>query len=252
MRTSIGAVVVLVLVALVAGVVVTAFSTGGSATTIPIVPADVSSGTASSAPLGKEDGQGEAGGPGEADESGTTGVVSSGAGAGAGAGASSDASPGAVSPDRVSSTGPTVPAPLLVHLVGAVANPGLYELREGDRVVDAVAAAGGFTPDADQARLNLAGPVGDGEQVFVPRVGEALPVARGSGAPAAGEPSSPVNLNTADEAALDALPGVGPATAKNILDWREANGRFTAVEDLLSVTGIGEKTLAELRDLVTV
>ena len=252
MRTSIGAVVVLVLVALVAGVVVTAFSTGGSATTIPIVPADVSSGTASSAPLGKEDGPGEAGGPGEADESGTTGVVSSGAGAGAGAGASSDASPGAVSPDRVSSTGPTVPAPLLVHLVGAVANPGLYELREGDRVVDAVAAAGGFTPDADQARLNLAGPVSDGEQVFVPRVGEALPVARGSGAPAAGEPSSPVNLNTADEAALDALPGVGPATAKNILDWREANGRFTAVEDLLSVTGIGEKTLAELRDLVTV
>ena len=248
MRTSIGAVVVLVLVALVAGVVVTAFSTGGSATTIPIAPADVSSGTASSAPLGKEDG------PGEADESGTTGVVSSGAGAGAGAaaGASSDASPGAVSPDRVSSTGPTVPAPLLVHLVGAVANPGLYELREGDRVVDAVAAAGGFTPDADQARLNLAGPVSDGEQVFVPRVGEALPVARGSGAPAAGEPSSPVNLNTADEAALDALPGVGPATAKNILDWREANGRFTAVEDLLSVTGIGEKTLAELRDLVTV
>jgi len=145
-----------------------------------------------------------------------------------------------------------VPAPLLVHLVGAVANPGLYELREGDRVVDAVAAAGGFTPDADQARLNLAGPVSDGEQVFVPRVGEALPVARGSGAPAVGEPSSPVNLNTADEAALDALPGVGPATAKNILDWREANGRFTAVEDLLSVTGIGEKTLAELRDLVTV
>lgn len=244
MRTSIGAVVVLVLVALVAGVVVAAFSTGGSATTIPIAPADVSSGTASSAPLGAEDG------PGEADESGTTGVVSS--GAGAGAGVSGDASPGAVSPDRVSSSGPTVPAPLLVHLVGAVANPGLYELREGDRVVDAVAAAGGFTPDADQARLNLAGPVSDGEQVFVPRVGEALPVARGSGAPAAGEPSSPVNLNTADEAALDALPGVGPATAKNILDWREANGRFTAVEDLLSVTGIGEKTLAELRDLVSV
>ena len=253
MRTSIGAVVVLVLVALVAGVVVTAFSTGGSATTIPIAPADVSSGTASSAPLGAEDGPG-------ADESGTSGVVSSGAGAGAGtgtgvgagAGSSGDASPGTVSPGRVSSTSPTVPAPLLVHLVGAVATPGLYELRAGDRVVDAVAAAGGFTPDADQARLNLAGPVSDGEQIFVPRVGEARPVAEGSGVPGVAGPSSPVNLNTADEGALDALPGVGPATAKNILDWREANGRFTAVEDLLSVTGIGEKTLAELRDLVTV
>ena len=255
MRTSIGAVVVLVLVALVAAVVVTMFSTGGSATTIPIAPADVSSGMASSAPLGAEDSPG-------ADESGTSGVVSSGAGAGAGAGtgtgvgagagSSGDASPGTVSPGRVSSTSPTVPAPLLVHLVGAVATPGLYELRAGDRVVDAVAAAGGFTPDADQARLNLAGPVSDGEQIFVPRVGEARPVAEGSGAPGAAEPSSPVNLNTADEGALDALPGVGPATAKNILDWREANGRFTAVEDLLSVTGIGEKTLAELRDLVTV
>ena len=150
---------------------------------------------------------------------------------------------------------------IFVHLLGAVERPGLYQLREGDRAIDAVAAAGGFTPTADQSQLNLARPLSDGEQIYVPAVGEAPPpgagdvggsaLGGGSGV-GAGTPGGRVNLNTADLAALDTLPGVGPATAKAIIDWRDANGRFTAVEDLLSVTGIGEKTLAELRDLVTV
>lgn len=140
---------------------------------------------------------------------------------------------------------------IFVHLLGAVQRPGLYQLREGDRGIDAVAAAGGFAETADQSQLNLARPLSDGEQIFVPGIGETPRPGAGTiggGGTVAGK----VNLNTADLAALDTLPGVGPATAKAIIDWRDANGRFTAVEDLLSVTGIGDKTLAELRDLVTV
>jgi competence protein ComEA len=152
-----------------------------------------------------------------------------------------------------SGAAPTIAAPstdLYVHVTGAVARPGLFVLGSGDRVLDAVAAAGGFAPDADQAAINLARPLVDGEQIVVPVVGVALPPASG-GAPGA-VAGALVNLNTADAAALDTLPGVGPATAKSILDWREKNGRFSTVEDLLSVSGIGEKTFADLRELVTV
>ncbi|CAN5149327.1 ComEA family DNA-binding protein [soil metagenome] len=137
-------------------------------------------------------------------------------------------------------------ASIYVHILGQVARPGLYELRDGDRAVDVVAAAGGFTDTADPAGLNLARFLTDGEQIVVPAVGE-VPV----GAPGV-TADGKVNLNTADEAALETLPRVGPAMAQRILDWREANGPFTAVEDLLNVTGIGDKTLEGLRELVTV
>ena len=139
-------------------------------------------------------------------------------------------------------------AHLYVHLVGAVARPGLYQLRAGSRAIDAVAAAGGFAPDADRAPLNLARLLSDGEQIVVPVVGQAPSVSPLGGDPVA---DAKVNLNTADATALDTLPGVGPATAKDILDWRKKNGRFSALEDLLSVGGIGEKTLAQLKDRVT-
>ena len=136
---------------------------------------------------------------------------------------------------------------IYVHVLGAVAVPGLYALREGDRAVDAVAAAGGFADDADQAQLNLARFVTDGEQIVVPVVGAAPPVA-GGGSNVPGK----VNLNTADAAALETLPRVGPAMSARIIAWREANGRFAAVEDLMSVSGIGDKTFEALKDLVTV
>jgi competence protein ComEA len=139
---------------------------------------------------------------------------------------------------------------LYVHVSGAVASPGLYVLEEGARVVDAVSAAGGFSPGADEAAVNLARPLGDGEQLVVPAAGE--PVAErteSAGAPA-GE--GRVNLNSADTAALDTLPRIGAAMAQRIIDWREQNGRFTSVEDLLAVPGIGDKMLESLRDLVTV
>ncbi len=135
---------------------------------------------------------------------------------------------------------------IFVHILGAVARPGLYELNDGDRGVDVVAAAGGFLDTADQSQLNLARLLVDGEQIVVPVVGEVPASAPGTSS------SGLVNLNTADEAALDTLPRVGPAMAQRILDWREANGGFTAVEDLLSVTGIGDKTFEGLKDLVTV
>lgn len=135
---------------------------------------------------------------------------------------------------------------IYVHILGAVVRPGLYELRNGDRAVDAVAAAGGFLETADQAQLNLARFVVDGEQIVVPALGETPVAAPGTTA------SGLVNLNTADAATLETLPRVGPAMAARIIDWREANGPFTAVDDLTSVAGIGDKTLEGLRDLVTV
>lgn len=138
-----------------------------------------------------------------------------------------------------------VPASLYVHVSGAVAAPGLYVLAPSARVVDGIAAAGGFGPGADEASVNLARPLGDGEQLHVPLVGESPP----AGAPAA---DGRVNLNTADVAALDTLPRIGPAIAQRIIDWRDQNGRFTSVDDLLAVPGIGDKMLEALRDLVTV
>ncbi|MCR2792843.1 ComEA family DNA-binding protein [Microbacterium sp. zg.Y625] len=141
-----------------------------------------------------------------------------------------------------------------VHVLGAVAHPGLYRLGDGARVVDVIAAAGGLLTEADQGAINLARVVSDGEQVHVPLIGEAP--ASGAAGGGGGGPPAPgdgkVNLNSADLAALDTLPRIGPALAQRILDWREENGRFTSVEDLLAVPGIGEKMLAALRDLVTV
>jgi competence protein ComEA len=146
-------------------------------------------------------------------------------------------------PSVVSSSAPS--GTIFVHILGAVVDPGLYELREGDRAVDAVAAAGGFAEQADQAQLNLARFVVDGEQIYVPAQGEM------TSAPGASTDGK-VNLNTADQAALETLPRVGPALAQRILDWRETNGRFSAIEDLMSVTGIGDKTFEGLKDLVTI
>ncbi len=141
------------------------------------------------------------------------------------------------------------PASVYVHVFGAVVRPGLYRLDDGARVVDVIASAGGLAPDADESAVNLARRVSDGEQLRVPVVGEAL--ATGGAAPGVASDGR-VNLNTADVSALDTLPRVGPAIAERIIQWREDNGPFTSVDDLLSVPGIGDKMLASLRDLVTV
>ncbi|WP_375339576.1 helix-hairpin-helix domain-containing protein [Microbacterium rhizophilus] len=142
---------------------------------------------------------------------------------------------------------------IYVHVDGQVRAPGLYVLPAGSRVVDAVASAGGFADKADRAAVNLARVVADGEQLVVPEKGAAPPAAgpatTGS-APAGG--AATIDLNTADSAALEELPRIGPALAQRILEWRDANGRFTAVEDLLAVPGIGDKMLESLRPHVRV
>lgn len=143
--------------------------------------------------------------------------------------------------------------PLLVHVLGAVAAPGLVELSPGSRVVDAVAAAGGFTADADPAGVNLARLVTDGEQLVVLAVGQAPPVGptgTATGGAGAVGADGVVHLNTADVAALDTLPRIGPALAQRILDWRDANGPFTSVDQLLDVAGIGDAVFSGLVDKV--
>jgi competence protein ComEA len=130
----------------------------------------------------------------------------------------------------------------------------VYRLRAGARVNDALARAGGATPRADLSQVNLAAKVEDGRQVLVPRrVATPPPVAAApTGTAAPGQPAVPVNLNTATLEQLDTLPGVGPATAQKILDYREQHGGFGSVDELGEVPGIGDVRLAALRDLVRV
>ncbi len=147
-----------------------------------------------------------------------------------------------------------VVAEVVVHVVGAVHRPGLVRLRAGSRVADAVDAAGGPTDAARLASVNLARPAVDGEQVVVQRRGRPSVLgAPAVSAPAAGAgPASPVDLNSATLDALDGLPGIGPVLAQRILDWRRAHGRFSSVDELGEVSGIGEATLSDLAPLVVV
>ncbi|MCB6313428.1 ComEA family DNA-binding protein [Gordonibacter pamelaeae] len=155
------------------------------------------------------------------------------------------------------------PAPLRVHVGGAVAAPGVYGLAEGARVLDAVEAAGGFAEGAARDALNLARAVSDGEQVVVPSEADIAAqeaVSAGAGGAAAGAGASAaaggaggkVNINTASAAQLDTLPGVGASTAEKIVADREANGPFKTVEDLKRVSGIGDKKFAALADAICV
>ncbi len=147
-----------------------------------------------------------------------------------------------------SGAGPVAAARLVVYVVGAVQRPGLYRLTEGARVADAVGRAGGATPKADLAAVNLAAPVADGQEVVVPRrqAASAGPAA----APGSSTPAAPVQLSIATVEQLDALPGIGPVTAQKIVDWRTAHGAFQSVENLDDVPGIGPARVEQLRDLV--
>jgi competence protein ComEA len=135
---------------------------------------------------------------------------------------------------------------LVVHVAGAVRQPGLYRLAEGKRVADAVARAGGATAPADTAAINLAAPLADGMQVIVPsRVAGAAGGSAGAAVPGR------VSLSSASAAELDALPGVGPVTAQKIVDYRAAHGGFRSVDDLDAIPGIGPARVEQLRDLTT-
>ncbi|HLB61359.1 MAG TPA: ComEA family DNA-binding protein [Actinomycetota bacterium] len=145
---------------------------------------------------------------------------------------------------------PTVGASFIVHVAGEVRRPGVYEFAEGERVIDAIEAAGGPTGRAALDGLNLAAPLADGTQVVVPAVAAA-------GAPSSAAPgtlggSELVNLNTATAEQLETLPGIGEVLAQAIVDYRSENGPFATVEQLEDVSGIGPSILENVRDLVTV
>lgn len=135
-----------------------------------------------------------------------------------------------------------------VDVVGAVHRPGLYRLAQGSRIADALTRAGGATPKADLAQVNLAAPLADGEQVVVPHRGAPGAPTGAAGAP--GAPAAPVQLSTATLEQLDTLPGVGPVTAQKILDYRQEHGAFATVDELDAIPGIGPARLEQLRDAV--
>ncbi len=174
------------------------------------------------------------------------------------AGSTSPGATPAASAGTAEQAAPATAGVVVVHVVGRVKHPGVRRLPLGSRVTDAVEAAGGVATKADLSALNLARVLVDGEQVRVPAVGEPVaPVpttgggAASSGGAGVGSPGAPVSINTADLTALDSLPGVGPVLAQRILDWRSSHGRFTSVDELGEVSGIGEKLLAQLSPLVT-
>ena len=151
----------------------------------------------------------------------------------------------AVPPLRPATHGRAARQELVVDVVGAVRRPGLHRVAQGARIADAVASAGGATAKAELALVNLAAPLADGEQVVVP--------VRGAAAASAGGPPSaaaPLDLNTATPEQLDALPGIGPATAAKIIGFRQAHGPFRSVDELDAVPGIGPSRIEQLKGLV--
>jgi competence protein ComEA len=165
--------------------------------------------------------------------------------AGSGGASSGTPSVARLTPARAASS-----TSLFVDVAGAVRHPGLYKLRDGTRVNDALQMAGGATGAADLTLVNLAALLTDGEQVLVPaKVSVAAPNGSAAGS-SQSAPGAPVHLNSATAEELDTLPGVGPTTAQRIIDYRTEHGPFTSVDELDAVSGIGPAKLAELRDLV--
>lgn len=139
---------------------------------------------------------------------------------------------------------------ILVDVAGWVRRPGVYEFAEGARVIDAIDAAGGARPGAVLSSLNLAAPLVDGTQVLVPKESQSAPTtAAETGTSGA---TGLVNVNSATNAELETLPGIGEVIAQAIVDHRTENGPFTSVEQLVDVSGIGDATLENIRELVTV
>jgi competence protein ComEA len=157
-----------------------------------------------------------------------------------------------VAPVRVATPKPAAAKLLVIDVAGAVRRSGLYRLRSGSRIDDAIAAAGGPTPEAQLDTVNLAAPIADGEQILVPGRGAAGAAAAAASPPAAAgsSPTAPLDLNTATLEQLEALPGIGPVTAQKILDYRQAHGAFHSVTELQGVPGIGPAHMAQLKGLV--
>jgi len=154
-------------------------------------------------------------------------------------------------PSSLAEAGVSATTDIFVHVTGAVAKPGVYAAEVGSRVFDIVAMAGGFTKKADQASVNLARLVSDGEQLLVfERASEAKSASTSSNTSAGSMAGTLVSLNRATLSELEELPGVGPTLAQRIIDWRSANGGFKSLEDLLEVGGIGDKLFAGIQGKV--
>ena len=166
---------------------------------------------------------------------------------------------GDASSDDESSAKSSSAAEVYVDVDGAVVRPGVYRLKDGARVSQAIDAAGGLTAEADVTELNRASKITDGQKIYVPTVGEQQAAAAVGGAesgaattPGAGSSSGLVNINTASAAELQTLSGIGPSMAQSIIDERTKNGAFASVDDLMRVSGIGEKKLAKIKDCICV
>ena len=149
--------------------------------------------------------------------------------------------------ETVPETDQESPATIKVYICGCVLNPGVYELPEGSRICDGLDAAGGFSEGADESRINLAGYLHDGDMVFFPEVGENLP----EGAVEAGN-SGLININTANAEQLCTLPGIGSSKATSIIKYREENGAFTDISQIMNVSGIGENLFNNIKDLICI
>ncbi len=152
-------------------------------------------------------------------------------------------------------------APVAVHVIGAVPRPGLYEFAEGARVQDAIDAAGGLLSSANADAINLAALLTDGQQLDVPYKDGAAPTESPDALELPGSATEPpsnsvntdlININTASLEELDSLPGIGPTTAQRIIDYRDTNGPFTTIDEIMDVSGVGPSTFDEIKDLITV
>ncbi|MDP4550346.1 helix-hairpin-helix domain-containing protein [Alkalihalobacillus macyae] len=141
------------------------------------------------------------------------------------------------------------PEIIMVDVKGAVINPGVYEMESLSRVKDVITRAGGFVKDADQTQLNLAGKVTDEMVIYVPVIGEISKIPQTGNL---SEETKLISINTADLNELQELPGIGPSKAEAIIQYREENGAFKAIEDLQNISGIGEKTFEKLKDLISI
>lgn len=153
---------------------------------------------------------------------------------------------------------------IVIHITGAVKKEGIVYLKEGDRVIDAIEKAGGENKNADLSQVNLAYVLSDGQKVYIPTKNEKIQdfiVEAGTGSSTiqannekntTTEKSSKVNINTANEKELDSLPGIGPAIAQRIVDYRTENGNFNNIEDIKDVRGIGDSKYQEIKDNITI
>jgi competence protein ComEA len=142
--------------------------------------------------------------------------------------------------------------PVIVHITGAVPRPGVYALPQGARVQDAISAAGGFLAEAEKTQINLAALLEDGEKLDVPFLEGASPVLATPGPTVVAAETPLININTASAVELDALPGIGPSLAQRIVDYREQNGPFLTIEDIINVPGIGPGNFERFKDQITV